>query len=342
MRARAPSDGRVCCQDEALRKAVLEHKGKNWKVIAAHLPLRTDVQCLHRWQKVLRPGLVKGPWTKQEDELVKELVAKHGVKRWSLIAQHLQGRLGKQCRERWYNHLNPDINKTGWSSEEDIIIVELHNEIGNKWAEIARKLPGRTDNSIKNRWNSTLRRLLNQATAQLETEGPDFSKCSLTERNRRALEYLKQSGQLGEGSRRRRTSRSRAKKDGTIVGVVAKATKASADKSSNATAAKRGKTEKPTASGAKKAAQAKAARNGNSSSVDEEDEDDIDIEEDEDDGEEEEDEDEEDEDLLNTSEPANGHEPDPNASLSGASRPLTHPGLAQFGTSLRTCHPRAF
>ena len=83
-----------------LRYAVDLHDGKNWKSIAAHLESRTDVQCLHRWQKVLRPGLIKGPWTKEEDEAVKKLVAEFGCKRWSLIASHLEGRLGKQCRER--------------------------------------------------------------------------------------------------------------------------------------------------------------------------------------------------------------------------------------------------
>jgi len=58
------------------------------------------VQCLHRWQKVLHPNLIKGPWTKQEDDTVVEMVQKYGAKNWSAIAQHLPGRIGKQCRER--------------------------------------------------------------------------------------------------------------------------------------------------------------------------------------------------------------------------------------------------
>jgi myb proto-oncogene protein len=87
-------------EDEVLCKAVERFQGKNWKKIAECFKDRTDVQCLHRWQKVLNPELVKGPWSKEEDNTIIDLVEKYGPKKWSTISQHLPGRIGKQCRER--------------------------------------------------------------------------------------------------------------------------------------------------------------------------------------------------------------------------------------------------
>ena len=156
----------TCGEDAQLRAAVLDHKGKNWKNIAraAFGDAKSDVQCLHRsldlhhrppllppstadvpppgvcparalplrWQKVLDPKLVKGPWTKEEDLKVMALVDQHGPKKWSTIAASLPGRIGKQCRERWHNHLNPHIRKDAWTTEEDSIILNAHHTIGNK------------------------------------------------------------------------------------------------------------------------------------------------------------------------------------------------------------------
>ena len=107
----------------------------------------------------MKPGLVKGPWSTNEDKLLREWVEQEGATKWSACASRIPGRSGKQCRERWHNTLNPDVKKGEWTPEEDKVIFELQGSIGPKWTEIAKHLPGRTENSIKNRFYSTVRRM---------------------------------------------------------------------------------------------------------------------------------------------------------------------------------------
>lgn len=127
--------------------------------------------------------LIKRLWEPVEDQLLTELVQKHGIKEWALVSRIMNQkgykRLGKQCRERWFNHLSPDVRKDPWTFEEDAIIILAHQKLGNKWTNISRLLTGRPANAIKNHWNSTLKRQYKENMSQYRQGKFAFSRIDL-------------------------------------------------------------------------------------------------------------------------------------------------------------------
>jgi ATP-dependent exoDNAse (exonuclease V) alpha subunit len=136
----------------------------------------------------------RNPWTAEEDFAVNHLVAELGSNNWALLAKrmasqfHIVRRSGKQCRERWYNHLSPDVDKRPWTEEEDDVIVDLYKKVGKRWTTIANQLPGRTDNSVKNRFYSCLRRKIRKFSRKKNNQRKiDEAKINLSENKEMSL-----------------------------------------------------------------------------------------------------------------------------------------------------------
>ncbi|XP_074329869.1 transcription factor MYB17-like [Apium graveolens] len=116
---------------------------------------------MRRKQCCEKEGMKRGPWTPEEDEALVQYINKNGPGSWRALPK-LAGlqRCGKSCRLRWTNYLRPDIKRGPFTPEDEKLVIQLHGMLGNRWAAIASQLPGRTDNEIKNLWNTHLKKRL--------------------------------------------------------------------------------------------------------------------------------------------------------------------------------------
>ncbi|KAL1539683.1 transcription factor MYB14-like [Salvia divinorum] len=142
-------------------------------------------------------GLKKGPWTSDEDLILISFINRHGHGNWRALPK-LAGllRCGKSCRLRWMNYLRPDIKRGNFTREEEAIIIKLHQELGNRWSVIASRLPGRTDNEIKNIWHTHLKKRLSQRSRP----EPEAQTCANESSSSEESSPMHSSGEASSGN----------------------------------------------------------------------------------------------------------------------------------------------
>lgn len=123
-------------------------------------------------QKVQKREHIHHKFTEEEDQALKDLVEEHGTNDWLTIASAMPRRNARQCRDRWMNYLQPDLDTSQWTAAEDARLLDLHSQLGSRWVQITRAFPNRTDTMIKNRFHVLQRRKQRQLPCVIQQEAP--------------------------------------------------------------------------------------------------------------------------------------------------------------------------
>lgn len=155
-------------EDQLLEK-YQKRFGSKWTRISSLIPSRTPSQCAQRFRRKFKPKKTRKPWSPSEDEHVKELVKTHG-KNWQKISCIMKNRSGKQIRDRFSNCLDENIKKESWTAEEDNLLLHYYRIYGPKWAKISKFIKGRPENSVKNRFHSSLKKVVEKKSEEKKQE----------------------------------------------------------------------------------------------------------------------------------------------------------------------------
>lgn len=159
-------------EDQILIKLAEQYGEKRWKDISFNFQNKNALQCFSRYKRI-RPGIVKGSWTKEEDRMILALVNQHG-KCWSKISKAMTTRNGKQIRDRFLNVLDTEIQKGKFTKSEDIKLLHLYSQLGAKWATIAKFFPNRTADMIKNRFHSSIKKKFDTKEFKINNNNDQF------------------------------------------------------------------------------------------------------------------------------------------------------------------------
>lgn len=145
-------------EEASLLIQLVKKYGEKWTRIEKKIKTKSAKQCMQKYKNMVKVER-KGNWSEEEDNLLMEWVKVHGPNKWTECSRRIGGRCGKQCRERWMNTLDPHVKRGNWEEQEQTVIFDQMKINWSSWALISKQLPGRTENSIKNYFYSSVRRL---------------------------------------------------------------------------------------------------------------------------------------------------------------------------------------